>query len=139
MGPQDISRYRSLFVSDPSAFVEGARGFFKQAGVQETWDSVKFPLLLTLLTYGGLKAGTAWGRYAGRTGNPNGPIKGPILKVIESTLPKDQYFVYRGTPEYDRISRYRADKLRSNWESRAKVINDRNLELRQDTSSDAEG
>lgn len=123
MGPQDISRYRSLLLSNPSAFVEGARGFFKQAGVQETWDSVKLPLLLTLLTYGGLKAGTAWGRYAGRTGNPNGPIKGPILKAIEAGLPEGEHFVYKGTPEYDDVVSYRHNKSIEDWNRRLSSMN----------------
>ena len=116
MDPRDIARYRRQVLANPPAFVEGVQGMFKQAGLSETWDSVKLPLLLTLLTYGGMKAGTAWGRYANSTGNPNGPVKGPLLKVIEAALPKDRYFVYKGTPEYDDIMAYRTAQDGAKWD-----------------------
>lgn len=101
MDARDIERFRTLFLSDPSAFVEGAQGLCKKAGLRETWDAVKLPLLLGLLTYGGAKAGTAWGRYAQRTGNPNGPVKGPIMKLLEAALPDGERVLYKGTPQYD--------------------------------------
>jgi len=110
MGPCDKDNYRNWLLANPRAFVAGARGFCKQAGLSETWDSIKLPLLLGLLTYGGMKAGTAWGRYAQRTGNPNGPIKGPLLKVLEAALPADEHVVYKGTPEYDSVRAYRMNR-----------------------------
>lgn len=100
MDPRDIARYRSQFLANPPAFVEGVRGFCKQAGMSETWDSLKLPLFLALLAYGGLKAGSAWGRYANRTQNPNGPVKGPFMKLVEGALPEGQKVVWPGQPGY---------------------------------------
>lgn len=117
MDPLDVSRYRRQLLSNPSAFVEGARDFCKQAGTSETWDSIKPWLLAAALGYGALKLGSGWGRYANSTGNPSGPVKGPILKLLESALPEDNRFVYKGTPEYDDLIAYRTRQDDAKWDA----------------------
>ena len=109
MGPFDVRRYKSWYDSNPSAFVEGALGFCKQAAFGDTaWETVKPLLLAMALGYGALKLGSGWGRYANATGNPNGPVKGPILKMLEAALPAGEKLVYEGTPEYAALQARRA-------------------------------
>ena len=118
MSPLDIDRYRGLFLSNPSAFVKGVHGFCKRASEDGgLWDSIKKPLLLGLLAYGGLRAGSSWGRYANSTGNPNGPIRGPLLKILEAALPKDEHLVYPGTKQYDDVVAYRTAIDDAKWDA----------------------
>jgi len=111
MDPQDFRRYRSLLKSNPSAFVEGVRGFctfhkqaaVKQAGISETWDAVKPWLIALAIGYGGMKLGSGWGRYANKTDNPNGPVKGPLMKIVEGFLPKGKRIYWPGQDGYEAV------------------------------------
>lgn len=117
MDPLDISRYRNWLKSNPSAFVEGARGFCKQAGIGGTWRAIKPWVLALLGGYLAMRAGSAWGRYANRTDNPNGPIKGPFLKILEGALPEGEKLVYPGTKAYDDIIAYRTKQDDAKWDA----------------------
>jgi len=97
MGPQDISRYRSWLLSNPSAFVEGVRGFCKQAAAarpvekeeKSLWEKVK-PWVIGLGAAGlGLWAGDKWGRFAQKHNYKYGPVRGPLVAGLGAFLPKD--------------------------------------------------
>ena len=68
MDAQDIERFRTALLSDPSAFVEGVRGFCtytdsgleKTAGINSAWDLIKPVLIALAIGYGGMKLGSGW-------------------------------------------------------------------------------
>ena len=109
MDAQDISRYRSWLLANPSAFVEGVLGFCKQAQYmpqqrmapvqrqddddeddnRSLWDRMK-PWVIGLgAGYVGLKGGEWWGRYAQSRGYRQGPVKGPFVALANGLLPRN--------------------------------------------------
>lgn len=107
MGPLDIDRYKEWYRSNPSAFVEGAHSFCKQAsaskrvqdlGMEEEkslWDEIK-PWVYAL---GGgvlaLRGGELWGRYAKDHGYDQSVFTGPFIALGNQLFP-DGYKV-KGT------------------------------------------
>lgn len=115
-----VAVYRQHLRNDPKSFVEGVASFCKQAaryddGKRSTMSRV-LPWLLALAGgYAALKAGSGWGRYAQATDNPNGPIKGPIGKLLELSLPKGNKVLWPGQDGYDDVIRLRTAQDDAKW------------------------
>ena len=103
-----LAEYERHLRNDPRSFVEGVVSFCKQAEGYGDGESTFSKILPWLLAIGGgyalLNLGSSWGRYAEKTGNKLGPVKGPLGKLVEGMLPKDQPKpVWPGEPGYDDI------------------------------------
>jgi hypothetical protein len=117
MQKEELKRYAYIMARDPKSFIEGARSFCKQAQYQDgrsTWSKVMPTLAILGGAYLSLKAGSGWGRYAEQTGNPNGPIKGVIGKMLEGLLPQDQKVYWKGSPEYSVLQKKRKKEIEKN-------------------------
>lgn len=116
---RSIADYRQCLRDDPRSFVEGVASFCKQAQARERGDSPfrrVLPWLLGLAgIYGAMKFGSGWGRYAEKTDNPNGPVKGPIAKLLELSLPEGNRVVWPGQKAYGDVMSYRTAQDDAKW------------------------
>lgn len=87
-----FAAYRKSFQSNPNAFLEGVVSFCKQASDDD--DGILgriFPWVLGLGgAYGAMLLGDTWGRHAQKTGNPLGPVRGPLVAMFNKFLPADK-------------------------------------------------
>ena len=87
-----FAAYRKSFQSNPDAFMEGVVSFCKQASRDDRSFLEKlFPWVLGIGgLYGATLLGDAWGRYASKTNNPLGPVRGPLTLALNKFLPEDK-------------------------------------------------
>ena len=114
-----VAVYKQHLRNDPKSFVEGVASFCKQAsrndGERSAFSKV-LPWLLTLAGgYAALKLGSGWGRYAQANDNPNGPVKGPIAKLLELSLPKGNKVLWPGQEGYDDVIKLRMMQDDAKW------------------------
>lgn len=85
-----FAAYRKSFRSNPDAFMEGVVSFCKQASRDDRSLLEKlFPWVLGIGgLYGASLLGDAWGRYANKTGNKMGPVRGPLTLALNKFLPE---------------------------------------------------
>lgn len=88
-----FAAYRKSFQSNPNAFLEGVVSFCKQASDGD--DEGLFDKVLPWVVgaggiYGAMLLGDTWGRYAARTNNKLGPVRGPMSALLNKFLPKDK-------------------------------------------------
>ena len=120
-----LKEYQKAFRSNPDAFIEGARRLCKEAasipritfqdvgaGDGEDEDSLWEKLRPWLIGIGGgylaLRAGEMWGRHAGKTGAPDGPIVGPVRELLLRGSHPGKELVWRDGPDGKSLATFRS-------------------------------
>ena len=88
-----FAAYRKSFRSNPDAFMEGVVSFCKRASDDDEKGFVEkmLPWVFGIGgAYGAMLLGDTWGRHAHRTGNPLGPVRGPLTSALNAFLPKEK-------------------------------------------------
>lgn len=116
-----LAVYGQHLRNDPRSFVEGVASFCKQAARYDDGDersrfSRVLPWLLALGGgYAALKLGSGWGRWAQANDNPNGPVKGPAVRMLELSLPKGNKVLWPGQKGYDDVINFRRAQDDAAW------------------------
>lgn len=126
---QKSAGYEAALMHDPSSFVQGVVSFCKaaeeQASAGDVYETGRHRGFLArvlpwVLALGGgylaMKAGSGWGRYANATNNPNGPVKGPIMKMLELSLPKGNNVLWPGQKAFDDVLDLRRAQDNMAWD-----------------------
>ena len=112
-----LMEYQKAFRSNPNAFLEGARRFCKEAASApgyayvddepSLWEKLRPWLLGIGGGYLALRAGEAWGRHAGKTGAPDGPVIGPIRELLLKASHPGKELVWRDGPDGKALASFR--------------------------------
>lgn len=116
-----VAVYKQHLHNDPKSFVEGVASFCKQAArYDEDGERSRFSKVLPwVLALGGgyaaLKLGSGWGRWAQANDNPNGPVKGPVARALELSLPRGNKVLWPGQEGYNDVINYRKAQDDKKW------------------------
>lgn len=93
-----FAAYRESYRTNPDAFLEGVVSFCKRASDDDrSLLERMFPWVLGLGgAYGAMLLGDAWGRHANAHGIKLGPVRGPVVTMLNKALPKEKQFDLSG-------------------------------------------